>query len=133
MPSTIRHDGVSLQVGDTESFFTTFLRGTVAILSLDALEIAPQWTSRSSDPGGNDGDNHANIASAGGSDKAPEGGTNGEGGSLPEGKEPFLGEAQWKRLERILEEQVGPFVGACASGSEVNAGGAFAGGLPHTV
>lgn len=115
----MRRNGVALQVGDTESFFTTFLRGTVGVLSLDALELAPQWISGSGDGGGHGGDNHASSISAGGPDKTPEGGANGEGGSLSVGEEPpLLGEDQWQRLQRILEDQVGPFVGACASGSE---------------
>lgn len=106
-PLTIRWNNVGLQVEDTESFFTTFLRGTVGILSLDALELAPEWTSGGSDGGGNGGDNLAGSIPAAGSNKAPDGGENAEGESLPGGEEPLLGEAQWQHLQRILEGQVG--------------------------
>lgn len=96
------------QVGDDESFYLTFLRGTVGILSLDALEFSPQWDDRvgdtnvSSDHNFKDTNGGASAGSGPGSGVAAK--VPGAGAASKE--VPLLGEAQWLRLRNVLDEQV---------------------------
>lgn len=101
-----------LQVGDNESFYMTFLRGTVGVLSLDALELCPEWDNRGESGGGAE---HAHtkrdISASTTPGSGPESGVtaNNVGGGKEcssEEEPPFLGEAQWQRLRTTLEEQV---------------------------
>ena len=76
-----------VKVGDDESFYTTFLHGTVGVLSLDALELSPVWD------GGSRGLAHASS------------GSHADGGESAE-QQPLLGNYQWKLLSDTLEKQV---------------------------
>lgn len=149
------------QVSDNESFYLTFLGGTVGILSLDALELSPRWDDGVGDTGDHDrranntissdsagsgsrsggatkvsDDHHSkgtkSGASAGSSSRsggtatvsddhhtkdtnsgASTGSGSRSGGAAtvsgapaPSEEVPLLGEAQWQRLAKILEEKV---------------------------
>lgn len=105
-----------MQVGDNESFYMTFLRGTVGILSLDALELCPEWGTGGDSAGGDSGDAHTSKGEIGASATTAESGSeagvpgnngrgDGKGASSEEGP-PLLGEAQWQRLRTTLEDQV---------------------------
>ncbi|CAM9243711.1 unnamed protein product [Ectocarpus sp. 4 AP-2014] len=106
--------GCPFQVGDNESFYTTFLGGSVGILYLDALELSPQW-----DYGGG-----TNIGSSAASKEGtgtktvsllstPDLGATAEGGARDTGKgrrssrteKPYIGDSQWQRLRKTLEQQ----------------------------
>lgn len=85
----------------------TFLGGTVGILSLDTLELSPQWDDGIGDTG--DNDHHAKDANSSASiGPGPRsGGAAKVSGARASSEEvPLLGEAQWQRLSKILEEQV---------------------------
>lgn len=75
-----------IKVGDNESFYTTFLHGTVGILSLDALDLSPAWDGSSRNLG------HAYSQSD----------VDGESTERP-----LLEASQWQRLSNTLEKQVG--------------------------
>lgn len=114
-----------LQVEDNESFYLTFLRGTVGILSLDALELSPAWDSSVGDIGGiNDhGSNYTNGSSA----SAGLGSGVGAAAKVPGARDsrkevPLLGDAQWQRLRKTLEEQVRNGTGAPPCTACVNKG-----------
>lgn len=97
-----------LQIEDNESFYMTFLRGTVGILSLDALELCAQWDSGGDGSRGNGrikGGISATMAGSGSESGNTATGASGKGPSSEE--EPSLiGEAQWERLNTTLEKQV---------------------------
>lgn len=86
----------------------TFLRGTVGILSLDALEVSPQWDNGIGDTG--DGNAHhtkdTTSSASAGSGSGSGGAAKVAGAGASSKEEPLLGEAQWQRLRNILEEQV---------------------------
>lgn len=112
-----------LQVGDSESFYTSFLWGTVGILSLDALELSPQWDSskgrgngarQTEREGGVEADRKVpNADSAAGIGLGPrptaQHGESGEDGS-PRKEVPLIGASQWERLINTLEKQVRAWV-----------------------
>lgn len=103
------------QVGDSESFYTTFLRGTVGILSLDALELSPHWDSSSGNGGGGRGDEKdADGKKSPNDDSATEierASVKRRDSALKSRKEvPLIGEHQWERLRKTLEEEVREWV-----------------------
>lgn len=92
----------------------TFLRGTVGILSLDALELCPEW-GKGGDGGSGSGDAHtkgeigASATAGSGAGAEAEGTGNNKGGgkgAFSEEEPPLIGDAQWQRLRTTLEEQV---------------------------
>lgn len=96
------------QVEDNESFYLTFLRGTVGILSLDALELSPEWDSGVGDTGESNDDHSKDTH---GSSSAGSGSGSGTAAKVTRSRAssqevPLLGEAQWQRLRKVLEEQV---------------------------
>ncbi|CAM9252372.1 unnamed protein product [Ectocarpus sp. 12 AP-2014] len=106
--------GCPFQVGDNESFYTTFLGGTVGILYLDALELSPQWdygggTSIGSSTTSKEGTGSKAVSSLSTPDlgAAAEGGARdtGEGRRSSRREKPFIGDCQWQRLRTTLEQQ----------------------------
>lgn len=96
------------QVGNNESFYLTFLRDTVGILSLDALELSPIWDNSI---GGTSNNNDHRTEDT--TDSVSAGSGSGLGGDAKVSRAgsssnevPLLGEAQWQRLRKILEGQV---------------------------
>eukprot|EP00903_Cladosiphon_okamuranus_P007797 g7546.t1 len=99
--------GCQFQVEDNESFYLTFLHGTVGILSLDALELSPEWDSGVGDIGDSI-DNH--FMDTNGSASAGSGAGSGAAATVTSSRASglegaLLGEAQWQRLMKILEKQ----------------------------
>lgn len=103
------------QVGDNESFYTTFLGGTVGILYLDALELSPQWHYGGGNRIGSGTTSKEGTGSkAASSLSTPDLGATAEAGARDTGEErkssstekPLIGDSQWQRLRKTLEEQV---------------------------
>ncbi|CAM9540792.1 unnamed protein product [Scytosiphon promiscuus] len=109
--------GCPFKVGESESFYTTFLQGTVGILSLDSLELSPQWdSSRGSGSGVRKDESEGAVADRKMPDADPVNGARlgpRANAKLGESKEegsprkevPLIGDSQWQRLKKTLEEQ----------------------------
>ncbi|CAM9145767.1 unnamed protein product [Ectocarpus sp. 8 AP-2014] len=105
--------GCPFQVGDNESFYTTFLGGTVGILYLDALELSPQWdhggsTSIGSSATSKEGTRSKPVSSPStlelGATAEGGAGDTGEGRRSSSTEKPFIGDSQWQRLRNTLEQ-----------------------------